>query len=152
MGRKTLPPSSLTLVPAGLFLSLLSASCWCVHIFLSLFLKTLSQKCYHSLWWAGLWPARRPVLESPGMGFMGHKASFQKLLTEVPPVVPTTTKTWPCKPITQTHRPIYQSVASTISSHYLISVQVKTCTESLPNKKFVQSCGLGPFSQESQLC
>lgn len=56
---------------------------------------------------------RGSVVELPGMGFVGHRGSFQQFLTEVTPEVPTTTKPGHANPI---HRQMWQSVASTLSS------------------------------------
>lgn len=101
LGASPPPPSSWTLVPAGLLLSLLSQLLM-GSIFFSPSQKLISEELPQSLMGLAL-ASRGPVLEPPGMGFVGHWGSFQQLLTEVTPVVPITTKTWLCKPNTQTH-------------------------------------------------
>ncbi|KAM9590844.1 uncharacterized protein ACIBXB_005893 [Morphnus guianensis] len=97
------PPSSLTLVSAGLFLlhvlTPLSGCHFCLSQQLFSFLKNVITEAL-PLSLIGLALASSgSVLEPAGIGSVGHSGSFQQLLTEATPVTPPLPKPCHTKPI-----------------------------------------------------
>lgn len=97
------PPSPLTLVPAGLFLShililLFSGLNYCCTASFFPFLSVLSQRHYCGCWLA--LPSGGPILEPAGIGPFGNGESFCQFPTETTclDLSTPTTKTLPRKP------------------------------------------------------
>ena len=86
------PPSSLTLVSAELLLShiltpLSGCNCCCAVAFFPLLRYVIPEALPPSLMGSAL-ASNRSVLEPAGIDFIGHRGSFQQLLTEATPVAP----------------------------------------------------------------
>jgi len=90
------PPSALTLVSAELFLShiLTHLSCWKLPRFFFPLLNYVIPKVLPPLLMGSALPSDRSLLEPAGTGSIGHRGSFQQLLTEATPVAPLLPK--PC--------------------------------------------------------